>query len=29
LKTYDKFNLDWKKMIVEIFNRIFCKKKNE
>ena len=29
LRTYDKFNLDWKKMIVEIFNRIFCKKKNE
>ena len=29
LKTYDKFNLDWKKMIVEIFNRIFCKKKIE
>jgi hypothetical protein len=29
LKTYDKFNLDWKKMIMEIFNRIFCKKKNE
>ena len=29
LKTYDKFNLDWKKMIVEIFNRIFCKRKNE
>jgi hypothetical protein len=29
LKTYDKFNLDWKKMIFEIFNRIFCKKKNE
>ena len=29
LKTYDKFNLDWKKMIIEIFNRIFCKKKNE
>lgn len=29
LKTYDKFNLDCKKMIVEIFNRIFCKKKIE
>jgi hypothetical protein len=29
LKTYDKFNLDWKKMIVEIFNRIFGKRKNE
>lgn len=29
LKTYDKFNLDWKKMIVEIFNRILGKKKNE
>jgi hypothetical protein len=29
LKTYDKFNLDWKKIIVDIFNRIFCKKKTE
>jgi len=29
LKTYDKFNLDWKKMIVDIFNHIFGKIKNE
>lgn len=29
LKTYDKFNLDWKKMIVGILNRIFGKIKNE
>lgn len=29
LKTYDKFNLDWKKTIIEIFTWIFCKKKNE
>jgi len=29
LKTYDKFNLDWKKMIVDIFNCIFGKIKNE
>jgi hypothetical protein len=29
LKTYDKFNLDWKKTVVGILNWIFCKKKNE
>jgi hypothetical protein len=29
LKTYDKFNLDWKKTIIGIFTWIFCKKKNE
>jgi hypothetical protein len=29
LKTYDRFNLDWKKIIVDIFNRIFCKKRTE
>jgi hypothetical protein len=29
LKTYNKFNLDWKKTIVGVLNWIFCKKKNE
>lgn len=29
LKTYNKFNLDWKKTIVGILNWIFSKKKNE
>jgi len=29
LKTYDKFNLDWKKMIFGVINWIFGKKKNE
>ena len=29
LKTYDKFNLDWKKTIIGIFTWIFGKKKNE
>jgi hypothetical protein len=29
LKTYNKFNLDWKKTIVGILNWIFGKKKNE
>jgi len=29
LKTYDKFNLDWKKTIVGVLNWIFGKKKNE
>jgi hypothetical protein len=29
LKTYDKFNLDWKKTVVGILNWIFGKKKNE
>jgi hypothetical protein len=29
LKTYDKFNLDWKKTIIGIINWIFCKKNNE
>jgi hypothetical protein len=29
LKTYDKFNLDWKKTIIEVFYWIFGKKKNE
>ena len=29
LKTYNKFNLDWKKTIVGVLNWIFGKKKNE
>jgi hypothetical protein len=29
LKTYDKFNLDWKKIITGTLNWIFSKKKNE
>jgi len=29
LKTYDKFNLDWKKIIIGIFTWIFSKKKIE
>jgi len=29
LKTYDKFNLDWKKMIFGVINWIFGKKKTE
>ena len=29
LKTYNKFNLDWKKTIVGVLNWIFTKKKNE
>jgi len=29
LKTYDKFNLDWKKMIIGVLDWIFGKKKNE
>jgi hypothetical protein len=29
LKTYNKFNLDWKKTIVGLLNWIFSKKKNE
>jgi hypothetical protein len=29
LKTYDKFNLDWKKTIFGVINWIFGKKKNE
>ena len=29
LKTYDKFNLDWKRIIAGIFNCIFGKRKNE
>jgi hypothetical protein len=29
LKTYDKFNLDWKKTIIGIIYRFFGKKKNE
>jgi hypothetical protein len=29
LKTYDKFNLDWKKTIIGVINWIFGKKKNE
>ena len=29
LKTYDKFNLDWKKTIIGVIYWIFGKKKNE
>ena len=29
LKTYDKFNLEWKKTIIGVFYWIFGKKKNE